>query len=83
MAANAKDFGFCQTYTPKGEGRPYGYEEEPWHWSYRPIAGRYLRQYLEKVTYDDISGFDGCDTAAEIDVIAHYVMGINPECLKN
>ena len=82
LAANADDFGFCQTYTPKGEGRPYGYEEEPWHWSYCPIAGRYLRQYLEKVTYDDISGFDGSDTAAEIDVIAYYVLGINPECLK-
>lgn len=82
LAANADDFGFYQTYTPKGEDRPYGYEEESWHWSYCPIAGRYLRQYLEKVTYDDISGFDGSDTAAEIDVIAYYVLGINPECLK-
>lgn len=82
LTANADDFGFRQTYTPKGEARPYGYEEEPWHWSYCPIAGRYLRQYLEKVTYDDISGFDGSDTAAEIDVIAHYVLGINPGCLK-
>ena len=82
LTANADDFGFYQTYTPKGEGRPHGYEEEPWHWSYCPIAGRYLRQYLEKVTYDDISGFDGSDTAAEIDVIAYYVLGINPDCLK-
>lgn len=83
LAANAGDFGFCQTYTPKGRSRPHGYEEEPWHWSYYPIAARYLRQYREKITYEDIRGFDGSDTAAEIDVIARYVLGINPECLKH
>jgi zinc D-Ala-D-Ala carboxypeptidase len=82
LAAHAHDFGFCQTYTPKGEDRPYGFEEEPWHWSYCPVAKHYLKQYVRKVTYDDIRGFKGSDTAAQIDVIANYVRAINPKCLK-
>jgi len=83
LAANASNFGFCQTYTAKGNDRPYGYEEEPWHWSYCPMANRYLRQYTKKVTYDDIRGFKGSDTAAQLDVIKHYVLAINPACLTH
>ncbi len=83
LAANAGDFGFCQTYTPKGNDRPRGYEEEPWHWSYCPIAKHYLEQYVQKVTCDDIRGFQGSDTATRIDVIANYVLTINPKCLKH
>ncbi len=48
LAANARDFGFCQPYTAKGNDRPRGYEEEPWHWSYCPIARHYLQQYVQK-----------------------------------
>ena len=83
LATNAGDFGFCQPYTPKGKDRSYGYEEEPWHWSYRPLAKHYLEQYVEKVTYDDIRGFKGSNTAAQLDVMRHYVLGINPACLKH
>jgi len=83
LAANANDFGFYQPYTPKGNERPQGYEEEPWHWSYQPVAKRYLEQYVQRVTYDHIRGFKGSDTATQIDVIANYVLGINPQCLKH
>jgi LAS superfamily LD-carboxypeptidase LdcB len=83
LAAHAKDFGFCQTYTAKGNDRPHGYEEEPWHWSYCPLAESYLQQYAQTVTYDDIRGFKGADTAARLDVIKHYVLAINPQCLKH
>ena len=82
LAANASDFGFCQTYTPKGNDRPRGHEEEPWHWSYRPVASRYLEQYVQKVTCADIRGFQGSDTATRIDVIVNYVLAINPQCLQ-
>jgi len=82
LAAHAAEFGFCQVYTPKGNDRPQGYEEEPWHWSYCPIANHYLKQYTEKVTYKDITGFQGDHTAPQIDVIKHYVLAINPRCLK-
>lgn len=83
LAANAADFGFCQTYTPKGTDRPLGHEEEPWHWSYCPVAQHYLEQYAQQITGEDIRGFKGSDTAARIDVIANYVQAINPKCLKH
>jgi D-alanyl-D-alanine carboxypeptidase len=82
LVRNAGRFGFVQPYTPKGKDRPYGYEEEPWHWSYNPIAKVFTRQYLKRISYDDITGFDGSETASRIEVIKHYVLGINPDCLK-
>lgn len=83
LAANAGDYGFCQTYTPKGTDRPRGHEEEPWHWSYCPVAQHYLEQYWQQVTGADIRDFEGSDTATRIDVIANYVRAINPKCLKH
>jgi len=81
LAAHAHKFGFIQTYTPKGTGRPQGYEEEPWHWSFNPIAKFYTSQYRKKVSYADLTDFKGAHTAAKIDVIKNYVFGINPDCL--
>ena len=83
LAANARRFGFCQTYSPKGQTRPHGYEQEPWHWSYCPIAKRYLNEYAEQITYDHITGFPGAHVAPDLKVIPHYVMGINPDCRKH
>ncbi len=80
LQANAASFGFCQTYTVKGPERPNGYEEEKWHWSYTPVASRYLATYPGVVGYDHIKGFEGAATARDIDVIANYVEGINPAC---
>ena len=82
LARHAGRFGFVQPYTPKGKDRPHGYEEEPWHWTYNPMAKGYTRQYLKKISYEDINGFDGSETAPKIDVIKHYVLGINRACLK-
>jgi D-alanyl-D-alanine carboxypeptidase len=82
LEAHAGQFGFIQAYTPKGKDRPLGYEEEPWHWSFHPIARFYTRQYPEKVRYADITGFLGSDTASHLDVIKDYVLGINQDCLE-
>ncbi|MDT8309797.1 MAG: M15 family metallopeptidase [Bacteroidales bacterium] len=83
LVAHAPDFGFCQTYTPKDSLRPTGYEEEQWHWSYIPIAGLLTTQYQKQITHDDINGFDGAETATDIDVIKNYVMGINKTCIQH
>ncbi len=80
LRANAATYGFCQPYSPKGVARPHGYEEERWHWSYLPLA-RQLTQYAATELKDsDISGFAGAEAAAEIEVLRHYVLGINQEC---
>lgn len=81
MTANAAKYGFCQTYTPKGPLRPYGYNEERWHWSYLPLAKQLSNQFRLKVKNEDISGFDGAETAKGIDVVEKYVFGINKDCL--
>jgi LAS superfamily LD-carboxypeptidase LdcB len=83
LRENAAKYGFCQVYTPKGKARPTGYEEEKWHWSYKPVAEIYLSEYEKQIKYTDISGFKGDRTAEKIKVIENYVLGINPDCKKS
>lgn len=80
LQAHAADYGFCQPYSAMGADRPNGYQEERWHWSYMPIAARYLRAYRAQVKLADINGFLGSETAAPLNVIEHYVSGIAPPC---
>jgi LAS superfamily LD-carboxypeptidase LdcB len=80
LITNARSFGFCQVYTPKDSLRPFGYEEEKWHWSYFPISENLLKDYQNKIKYSDISGFKGDVTAEPLKVIENYVVSINREC---
>jgi LAS superfamily LD-carboxypeptidase LdcB len=80
LMENASEYGFCQAYTPKGSTRPTGYEEEKWHWSYLPLARLFLDQYTQKVSYDDLKGFLGWETAKALRVIESYVQSINKSC---
>lgn len=82
LTARASEFGFCQVYSPKGEARPHGYEEEKWHWSYMPVSSVLLKNYLSLVDENDISGFAGSSVAKDMKVIERYVGGISPECAK-
>ena len=80
LTKNAATYGFCQPYTPKGAERPHGYNEEKWHWTYQPL-GREITQFAElNLKNEMITGFKGAETAAEIDVIGKYVLGINQAC---
>ena len=81
LTAHAADYGFCQPYSPKGEERPYGYNEEKWHWSYLPIAHLLTALAREKLKDEMIQGFKGAEVATTIGVVEKYVLGINPECL--
>lgn len=77
---HAGEYGYCQVYTEKGPHRQFGYEEEKWHWSYLPIA-KPLTDYAEKhLSVEDISGFPGAQTSDSLNVIGHYVLGIDPSC---
>jgi hypothetical protein len=80
LTQHASEYGFCQVYSAKGADRPAGYEEEKWHWSYMPVASWYLQQYPVDVGYERLAGFEGAGAARDIDVIKHYVQGINPDC---
>jgi hypothetical protein len=80
LAARAAGFGFCQPYSAKGPSRPQGYNEEKWHWSYKPIAAEYLRRWPQDAGYARITGFLGSEAAKEIDVLATYIEGVNGAC---
>ena len=79
LLAHASQYGFCQPYTSKSGGRT-GYEEEKWHWSYLPLSGQFLNDYIGSVTYKDIKGFAGSEVATSLDVIRNYVKGV--ACIK-
>ncbi len=77
LKTHAGKYGFCQPYSA---GRPHGYKEERWHWTYMPIA-RPLTDFSSKSLKNNmISGFQGAETATDIDVVNHYILGINQEC---
>ncbi|MCS7078787.1 MAG: M15 family metallopeptidase [Chloracidobacterium sp.] len=76
LVTHAGKYGFCQPYTSKEKGRT-GYEEEKWHWSYTPLSVPLLQQYLKTITLDDITGFQGSETAVALDVIRGYVAGVD------
>ncbi len=81
LRENAHKFGFCQPYTSNEQRGFTGYEEEKWHWSYKPVASVYLQAFKEQVDYSDIAGFDGWETAQQLNVITRYVLSINGECI--
>lgn len=77
MNENANRFNYYRAYT---EGRPYGYQEEKWHWSYKPVSKVYTRYAEENMKDDLIKGFSGAETAKKIEVTKKYILGINPQC---
>lgn len=77
LVANAPSYGFCQPYTA---GRPYGYWEERWHWSYTPVSAHITSFAKSNLKNEMIDGFLGSETAPMIDIVKHYVLGINEEC---
>lgn len=82
LVDHAHKFGFCQPYTHKNEERQSGYEEEKWHWSYKPVSSVYLKYFQQLVSYDDITGFEGQETAPQINIIKNYVLTVNQKCLN-
>lgn len=78
LLANAAAYGFCQPYTA---GRPQGYHEERWHWSYLPLAQPLTAKARSQLKDAMIEGFAGAETASEIGIVENYVLGINLECL--
>lgn len=76
LQEHAQDFGFHQVYGSKSNGRQ-GYEEEKWHWSYLPLAKRYLEAYKQNIKHSDLQGFEGSEFAEELQIIPRFVLGID------
>jgi hypothetical protein len=76
LTTHAAEYGFCQPYTSKAGGRT-GYEEEKWHWSYLPLSHLLLEEYIKRIHSEDITGFNGSETAGSVKIIEDYVLGIS------
>lgn len=81
LVENASKFGFCQPYNKKDDSERTGYSEEKWHWSYFPISKKLINDYVSLIKKDDIKGFLGDRYFSEMNIIAIYVLGINPICI--
>ena len=77
---NAANYGFCQVYTSKVQTARTGYEEEKWHWSYRPLAREYTTFAKKYINAQQFTGFKGAKVAADVHIVKDYVLGINPAC---
>lgn len=82
LQAHANSFGFYQVYTNKNNGRT-GYNEEKWHWSFVPLASKYLEFYNSNIKTEDISEFEGSHLAKDLRIIEDYVNGIPTEVKKH
>lgn len=80
LEVHAGAFGFCRPYSAKGPIRPHGYEEEKWHWSYLPLSKPLTEAAARQLSDSDFEGFAGSETATELKVVQHYVLGLAPEC---
>ena len=63
-----------------GSDRKTGYFEEKWHWTYLPVSTKLTEQAKLNLKNEMISGFLGAETAAKIDVVQNYILGISPAC---
>lgn len=82
MQTEGKKFGFYQVYTARSTGRSKGYEEEKWHYTYKPVSKLLTKLADQMMTNDVFSGFSGSTAAPGLGVKENYVMGINPECYE-
>ncbi len=82
LTSHAGAYGFCRPYTAKGPQRPYGYNEEKWHWSYMPISKPCTEYASKHLKNEMIKGFLGDNTPPKIDVVHRYILGIDSTCMK-
>ena len=83
LTENGPKFGFYQPYSAKGGPgsglREFGHEEEKWHWSYYPLASKFMKEYVNLITEEDIKGFAGDKYISGLDIINTYVLGVATE----
>lgn len=81
LTENGSKYGFYEVYTA---GRNDGYNDEMWHWSYRPVSQKLVRRwealFAGNTAYFAKKGsFGGSEYASELAL--RYVTSINPKCL--
>lgn len=80
MNANANKYGFCRPYQAKNSKRLTGYNEEKWHWSYKPLSKLMIADADGLITDNKITGFSGSTHASSLSITKNYIFGIDPSC---
>ena len=80
LQKNADKYGFCEPYTSFDKDRTDGYQPEPWHWSYYPLARKLLDEYQKTIKFFMMIDFAGYEFFNKLEIINKYVLGINPKC---
>ncbi|MBE7439855.1 MAG: M15 family metallopeptidase [Spirochaetales bacterium] len=77
MVSHAARFGFCQPYTASRQGE--GYQEERWHWSYRPLSVVFLKEWLSlpPTAFAGVN-FAGSEHFQKLSRL--YVSNVDPSC---
>lgn len=80
MLHNSEKFGFYEAYTDDAERT--GYEFEPWHFSYKSTAKKYLKQYNERVKFahiksPELKGHELITESFFQNYVKNYVNGVN------
>ncbi len=85
LVNNAPRHGFCQPYTgspqDRNSGMKHGYQEERWHWSYRPLAAKYLAAYEKNLQALRPQGFAGDKAASGF--FSDFVSNVDTSCKSN
>jgi len=86
MQQHSETYGFYLTYTENYYRTGFNYE--PWHYSYRPVALNYLKHYLELdlktiLSGTSILGHSELTKEKLDDYKANHVLGINPKLLPD
>jgi len=80
LEQNAAQYGYCRPYTKLGSDRASGYQEEKWHWSYRPISDLCTAFAKAELKNEMITGFKGAEVAQKINIKENYILGISATC---
>ena len=80
LEQNASDYGFCRPYSG---GRRQGYQEERWHWSYRPVSARLLQEWKRRFAQDPerrlaLAKFQGSQAVLHLAPV--FVEAVNEAC---
>ncbi len=83
LRKNALKFGFCLPYLgPPDKRNPgkytLGYNQERWHWSYKPLAKKYLKQYIAHANELMPDHYDGDRAGRKL--YMNYVSNVSKEC---
>lgn len=81
LESNAADFGFIAPYTKDSNRKGFYYE--PWHYSYAPLAKKYLNDYLKldlqtSLKAPNLLGKEALNSAFLTRYIDENILGINP-----